>query len=349
MITNAAKEIMGFKALLEGATITARFHALHVLAIRGITLDSATSAHAEGVAHGVPYSIAIGPSVNLTTRQLMDEDFTDDEPTWTKEHSCSPPYAVIHFGPTEPHTCATGYAQERDEAILTYDAFAVAREELRAAAEKALPSLTAALACTYSSSGHEIQVSNVDSAVFGLTETGKSIHDVCLRMSATAFASTRLDPKALANGVAQTTVLAASMNSKVARFYSLALEERDLLKRFLYFFLSIEVQTHAAFAAIDHPGAFESLVIADDRTRDVVLPFLNEQRAQWRTLKERFVWCVVCRWTHLSRKDVEDFIRLKRVRDSIAHGELASPSSVDVVSVARLATLLHHSLDQRDA
>jgi len=343
MITNAAKEIMGFKALPEGASITARFHALHVLAIRGITLDSATSAHAQGVAHGVRYSVAIGPSVNVSTRQLVDVDYTDDEQNWTKEHLCSPPYAVVHFGPTDPHTCASGYVQEREDAILTYDAFKSAKEELHSAAEMALPSLTAALACSYSSPSRQILVSRVDSSMFGLTETGRTIHDICLLVSATGTVNKRLDHNALNDGAARATAMAASMNIKVARFFDLGLEEKDLLKRFLYFFLSIEVQTHAAFATIDHPSAFASVVTADDRTRDVVLPFLNQQRMQWRTLKERFVWCVVCRWTHLSRAEIDEFIRLKRLRDSIAHGELTSPNQADVESVARLATLLHQS------
>lgn len=341
MLTNYAKELMGFKPIPKGAAISARFHAVHVLAIEGITADPDTSAQVRAEVHGVSFQLAVGASLNATARHLLDDDYAEDEAAWTKEHSCSPPYALVHLGPTAAFTCTSGHAQEREGAILTYDAFSPAKEELRAAAETVLPSVITALACTLSSPQHRVRLTKVDSVVFGRTDAGATVQDIRVTMSATATVAKRVDSHSLSEGVARATVLAASLNPKVARFYHLGLEEKDPLKRFLYFFLAVEVETHAAFATIDHHSALASLVIADERTRGVALPFFDEQREHWKTLRERFAWCVVCRWTHLSRSDVEDFLRLKRVRDDIAHGVIATPAGRDVDAVARLATLLH--------
>jgi hypothetical protein len=46
-------------------------------------------------------------------------------------------------------------------------------------------------------------------------------------------------------------------------------------------------------------------------------------------------------WTHLADADVDEFKRLKDVRDGIAHGRIASPEHADVVGVVRLVQKLH--------
>lgn len=334
---------MGFKPIQEGSAISAKFHAVHVLAIQGITVADGSLARVRSTVQDVPFSLAIGSSLNKTARELLDDDYTEDETAWAKEHSCSPPYALVRFGPTATHTCSAGYAQERNSSLFTYDAFSGAKEELRAAADKVLPSVITALACTLSSREHQVRLTKVDSVAFGITDAGVVVHDLRITMNATGTVAKRIATDVLTEKIGRATVVASSINPKVSRFYHLALEEKDPLKRFLYFFLAVEVETHATFARIDHPSAFAALVAGDDRTRDVVLPFLEEQREHWKTLRERFAWCVVASWTHLTRSDVEDFLRLKRVRDDIAHGVIATPNAADVHAVERLATLLHES------
>jgi len=332
---------MGFKPIQDGSTISARFHALHVLTIQGITVEEGALAPVRTSVQGVSFALTVGSNVNALSKELLNDDYVEDETAWAKEHSCSPPYALLHFGPTETHTCTSGHAQEREGDLLTYDAFSLAKEELRLAGDRVLPSIITALTTTLSSREHQVRITKADSLVFGISDRGQVVRDLRLTLSATATVATRVRGDALIEKIDRATRLASSIDPKVSRFYHLALEEKDLLKRFLYFFLSVEVQTHASFSRIDHPSALSSLIASDDRTRDVVVPFLEDQREHWKALRERFVWCVACVWKHLSRQDVEEFARLKRIRDDIAHGVVATPSAADVQSVERLAALLH--------
>jgi hypothetical protein len=131
--------------------------------------------------------------------------------------------------------------------------------------------------------------------------------------------------------------LAARMSPKVSRFYSLALNETDPLKRFLYLFLTIERQTHATFKAIDHRLRMAELARVPERVNAVGTSFFEAQPEKWKSLQERFIWCALTVWTHLTDSDVESFTRVKKVRDQIAHGEIAAPPPEAVQLVERVA------------
>jgi len=131
--------------------------------------------------------------------------------------------------------------------------------------------------------------------------------------------------------------LATRMNPKVSRFYSLGLNESDPLKRFLYLFLTIERQTHATFKAIDHGVRMAELARVPPRVNSVGTSFFEAQSEKWRSLQERFIWCALTVWTHLTDVDVENFTKVKKVRDQIAHGEIAAPPPEAVQLVERVA------------
>lgn len=58
-------------------------------------------------------------------------------------------------------------------------------------------------------------------------------------------------PEVLVAGLQDTVLSAPRINIKAARFFSLGMAEDDL-KKFLYFFLALEVETHAVFGRIIH-------------------------------------------------------------------------------------------------
>src|SRR3954451_2586548 len=91
-------------------------------------------------------------------------------------------------------------------------------------------------------------------------------------------------------------------------------------------------------AAINHAQNLANIVVPPTRVIASTRNLFDEQRNSWRTLKDRFVWCAICVWTHLSDTDIEEFKRLKAVRDSIAHGSISVPRNASVAAVERLAT-----------
>jgi hypothetical protein len=335
-----AKESMGFRRIAEGEQIVAAFHSLHVYEVQGFTVNDHTLVSTRAEVSGAACSIAVGSSVNELAKALVADNFADDEEAWAKEHRCTPPYVVVHFGPTVQHSCAEGHVKEEQSGLATFDAFPLAKEELRSIENKVLPSLITALNCVFSSPESHARFRAVDRTVFGLTPEGATLHDLRFEFKASGYVSRALATDALEAAIGRTTSLAAAINPKVSRFFHLALEEDDLLKRFLYFFLSIEIETHATFSALDHSAHIAKMLDGQERLRATSIAFFEGQRERWTTLRARFIWCALCAWTHVTALDIDEFIRLKKIRDDIAHGSIAAPPAESVGAVERLAAKL---------
>lgn len=331
---------MGFRQLVLGEVISGVLHSLHVYEVRGFTLNESALAPQEGNISGIAYSLAVGSSVNEVCRRLVGDDFTDDEAAWQKEHNCTPPYLIIYFGPTHEYRGCGNLVKDDEQTITTYESFSEARMELRAWEHCVLAPLLTALACGFETHDKPVKFLPTDRAVFGLSVDGRTIDDIAFFGSASGYGSTHLDAAQIQERLASARTIAANMNPKVARFSHLALLEDDTLKKFLYWFLAIEIQTHATFAAINHAENMSKLVVAPPRAAVTTQSFFDGQRQRWTTLKDRFVWCVLCVWTHLSDSDVDEFRRLKGIRDQIAHGSITVPSAESVVAAQRLATKL---------
>jgi hypothetical protein len=104
----------------------------------------------------------------------------------------------------------------------------------------------------------------------------------------------------------------------------LGFQEKDRLKKFLNFFLSIEIETHATFKTIEHEKFLTDLIaFPSDQIKNTVSSLFIMQHSKLNSLKEHFIWCVICKWKHLSDLDVETFSKLKKIRDDIAHGNIS--------------------------
>lgn len=136
--------------------------------------------------------------------------------------------------------------------------------------------------------------------------------------------------------MASASALSTRLNVKVSRFFNLALFEEDDLKRFLYFFLALEVQTHLAFRAVDHSVHIGSLVPQASVAGRSAAALLERHTENMKNLRDRFVWCALCSWTSVTDSDVTEFKRLKDIRDSIAHGSIDAPPSEAVRAIKAL-------------
>ncbi|MGA9866284.1 MAG: hypothetical protein WBQ75_07555 [Acetobacteraceae bacterium] len=311
--------------------------------VRGFTLDAgALDPHAVCIA-GTQCSLGVGSSVNQISRKFFGDDYADNEENWQKEHGCSPPYLLVLFGPTREYEISGNYYRIQDQTtVVTYDGFRKAKEELEAREDLALPPLISALACSFVFTDPEIRFIPTDRAIFGKTKDGRTIQDIRVAFSGFGYSSRRFEAEEVQTRLSDALRLAGEINTKVARFHHLALNESDPLKRFLYFFLAIEIQTHATFAAIDHQHNLSKLIVPPARAAASAKTLFGEQRNSWK-LKDRFVWCVLCVWTDLSDSDVEELSRLKAVRDKIAHGSMSVPPVASVAVAERLATKLQRA------
>lgn len=270
---------------------------------------------------------------------MVGDILTQDEEAWEKERGCTPPYAVVHFGPTSRHAVTEGFAKTEGSEIITYDLFGAAKEELRRL-EEILPSIEMALVCAFSSERQSVQFKPVDRTMYGVTSNSATVHDIRFTGIASAYTSMPLTAAEIDSGIKSVAKLAASLDPRVSRFFRLGLRDQDDLKKFLYYFLAIEIEVHRVFRTVSAAQHVQNGATLEPRV-STSLAGLIENRNNWTNLADRFIWCVVSAWKHLSDDDVKEFKRLKKVRDAIAHGNISSPNRAEVSAVESLAKKLH--------
>jgi hypothetical protein len=334
-------EAMGFERAPKNASLTARFHRFDVFCLRGVRISQQKPIIQSHHLYDSEIAIGIGNSVNAICKSMVDDLFVDDEAEWQKDKKCSPPYVVIHFGPTSAHTSALRFLRRTGKTIHTYDAFSAAKSEVRQLSDRLLPAIITALSCVLFEDGRPMpKFVPVDTAAFGLTASNETVIDTRFELSATANSASGWKPASIRKALGKVPDIVAKIDAKSASFFRLALAEKDALRRFLYFFLSIEIATHACFKGMKHDELVDKLTTKPTKQWAKGLSFLT-QVEKWPNLKDRFLWCALFVWTHLSDEDVGTFARLKKSRDDIAHGSNAAPNANDVESAELLATKLH--------
>lgn len=341
-------EAMGLKPLLPGCSLEAVFYSTHVYHLRGATLEEQFLPKISGEVAGFAYTLAVGSSVNAVARLLSQEDYADSEDSWRKELKCRPPYLLVQLGPSKRYASLSDRAKDDGQTIVTYDSFPDARLELKAIEKAVLPSLLSAIACSFSELSSPVRFLPIDRAFFGMTSDKRTILDFRMSASGQIISSPTLQAEQIEDRLRAGSRLAGAMNPKVVRFFHLALDEDEPLKKFLYFFLAIEIETHATYSKVNHKSHLAKLVVAPRRVTVSARDFFEAQRQRAISLHDRFVWCALCVWTHLTDADIKAFKRLKKVRNDIAHGSIAGPPQSAVLEVEQLATKLQISPMQID-
>jgi hypothetical protein len=209
--------------------------------------------------------------------------------------------------------------------LTTYESFPALRADLADLETAALPRLVTSLSCSLAAPDQYFELRKLDRIFVGRTDTGQTIHDIRFIVSASAIHAPVMLPEVLATRLQNTVTLAPRINIKAARFFTLGMAEDDDLKKFLYFFLALEVETHAVFRRVDHAQALQQLLDPASPPLPAALALLTRQTDQMRNLFDRFVWNAACTWSGITEADVQQFKLLKSARDDIAHGTATEP------------------------
>lgn len=340
-LSEAAMKAMGFRPLEEGEEIAATFSSISVFEVRGITLAPETTVVSSGIAAGVKYRLAASSSVNTGCIALIDDTFVEDEEEWKREIKSQGPFILVLIGPTSEQNCISGHVKtEEDGSTTTYDCFPGLRAELAQFESRALAPILSALTCTLNEAARYVALRKISRASFGRSPVGAVVHDTRIEMSAEAYALHTLDTEQLSEKLDLAMSLALTLNPKASRFFALGLAEQDQLKRFLYFFLALEVETNAVFGRIDHSGALMKLTDRTASCGQSTVTMLLAQVKELKNLYDRFVWCAACAWPRLNDGDIAQFKTLKKARDDIAHGTISEPPP----GFAHSAELLAHKI-----
>ena len=329
---------MGFASFASDRPLTASFMCTHVYEPRGLTVPTNVTCHTSGTVAGVNYRLAVSGSVNDASTSISGDTYVDDEDKWKKDKSCSGPFLLIELGPTPEYTVEAGHLKtEEDGSITTYESFPSLRADLAAMERSALPLLVTSLNCTLGAPDVSLELKKIDRASWGRTPTGQTVHDIRLEVSGSAYVSRSLPGAQLQQNLSDSTALAAKLNGKAAKFFALGLGEVDELKKFLYFFLALEIETHASFGRVDHAAEIRSLLDPSSAPRPTTAALLGGQVTQLRGLLDRFTWCSATCWRGIGDAEIDTFKQLKTARDDIAHGSSAKPPEGYSMSAQRLA------------
>lgn len=215
-LSHYALEQMGYRRRRDNESLQAVFASVHAFEVQGISPSSGLLIGSNGRVGGVDYRLALADTLNAAAQLVASDDFADDEPAWAAEHKCSPPYLLIHIGPTTTHEMTGDYLKEETFGMQTYDAFIPARRELREMEAKVIPSVLSALSCTFGTLPNPARFRELERAVAGKTTDGKTVFDFGFEFRAEIQVGQALPVSELKDRINRAADLATKMGSKVS-------------------------------------------------------------------------------------------------------------------------------------
>ena len=330
---------MGFVKEGPGNVIRATFQSITVFEVSGIFIEDEAAIHASGAVAEVEFRIAMARSVNAATQALVGENFVDDEDVWKKDKGSQSPFLLVALmSPTQFEAVDPPTNRRHADQIVTYEAFAGAKSELAALRARAMPQLQFALSSQLSAAiANPVSLKKVDSTDVGRTEQGVALHDVLLRLNGQATVAFNRTSLSLQPWVNRAVSNAPKVRQRSARPFAAALAEEDHFKRFLYFFLSLEIETNAVFSSIKTGTGVDKIMSNGSGANQHAMKLLRRQAKELTNLADKFIWCAFCKWPNVTDDDIETFQALKKARDDIAHGNTHEPPAGSAHRAHRLA------------
>lgn len=333
-------ESAGFEKIPDGMEISATFHLVEVYSLENIILTEIETNYLTDLCHKneKDISFGFGNDLNKIFQYLLNEDFAEDQEKWIEDNETKSPFLVIHITLDKPFTCKSGYWRKDkikdQEVISTPDYFLEARELLRKKASRKIPRTIASLSVHFSSLYQPVRFRKVFHKIYGKTKLREEIDDISLSELFGKFSISSLAKISLTEAK---TVIEKSLDpdyqltSQVSSLLYKALKENDKLKQFLNFFFVLEVHTNQVFKEINFQDYFNEVKFIPDRIKimgEKSIKRLKKLEDDNKELIQRFYWCTLLAWENIDDMDIEDFISLKNIRDSIAHGDNVSEAKL---------------------
>ncbi|GEM_PF-2717963 len=332
-------ENVGFQKIPDETVIKAQFRSVIVYEARGIISDKGDPIDPSFLEYSDgEVSLSLGDSVNEICRVLIDDDFTDDENEWEKERKTAPPYLIVVTKCPEEVVCSDGYWKNDGEKIVTQDCFPEGRESLRLLEKKRTSVLVSSLSALLSSEQNPVVFIQVHRAVFAETNLNMRLIDSWCSLSGEGHILSRIDNESISDKIKYIFSLSDSIHTRVGYFFNLAVNEKDRLKKFLYFYSAIEVHINKTFKELISdpdltiPRIMPSRIAGFARLFDIKIPI---QKAT--NIFHRFMWCSILQWGDVNNSDVNKFKALKSTRDRIYHGEDVEEKTLPIGEAQSLA------------
>lgn len=166
------------------------------------------------------------------------------------------------------------------------------------------------------------------------------MRDIKFTLKGEAYVSQKISTEEVVSKIDEALSLYGTLHPKVGYFFHLALQESDVLKQFIYYFLVIEIYTHQTFKKLDYNASISQLNNIPQRIESSVTEFFIDRQVESKNLSQRFIWCAILKWHEISDADITQFKNIKKFRDRIFHGEEVVESALPVGYAKKLALKL---------
>lgn len=341
--TDAFFEAIGYRTIVAKASIRAKFNVINLYKILGLQLDSPLCEARHERISGCSCVIAISNNAESAIQLLIGKDWTDlslQLPILTADQA---PILGILVQAEEYEQCDAGRKDASSIALLqTNKCFAGTIKDIRASADRVTPQIAAGIVAAVSDEQVHATVVEIGTIIYGRTDSGQLVteHNPELKFSASSVR--RVESQKLISDLDLSVDYIRRLRPKTSRLFLNALVEADGLKRFLYFFFSMEVEINDRFKQIDSGQIIEDLL--SKATTPSVLAIVQtlkcDARAKHNSLVEKLLWCSTSIWPHVDDATIENFRKLKKIRDDIAHGNISQIPEAAAAQAESLARKL---------
>jgi hypothetical protein len=211
----------------------------------------------------------------------------------------------------------------------------------------------AALAALFLTAHEVIQVKHIRGDVYLINDSGKPVYSVDFSVSGEAYTSRRTTDEVIKETKGQVAHLLINKRS-LSPIYKLLVQaisrDNDQLRRFMFGWSALEILTNKVFSEYEKQFV-QNLIGADpaihtqryfERIRDVM-------KGKYR-LADKFVVLAACVGDKTVEDDIENFVKIKKTRDALMHGETIDEKSLpDSETVALLKKYLRHHINATNA
>ncbi|MBN2530811.1 MAG: hypothetical protein JXR76_30770 [Deltaproteobacteria bacterium] len=347
-LTEHALKSMGYMKISSTDPLNVVIHYFCVMQVQGFNIEEATPQDTRSLLHRTKIGdlnivAACGDNLNEITQQLIGHAYTpaDEYDEWKKTNSCGPPFIIIHVSSNKYQEFTDGWIKEIDDNLSTYDCFNEIRRQVPAQISPIVSRTIAGLNCAFFSEQTPVRFRRIENKLFALTANNKIVMDFRLEFHANAYVVKPVSKQFVNQSMQLALEKAGEFHASVSKLISMALEEDDKLKKFLFLYTSIEIAIHKTFRMYRSDDLKRREFGFTDDVKEKLLEITQMPLSEIKNPTRRFLWCFIFVWKHLKDLDIDTFEELKQIRNSVSHGDIEVFQFKHAFEAERLSLKLH--------
>lgn len=324
---------LGYKSCDQAEQITVKMSSLTIYRIDGMRFMSSNQPawQLSVTCHG-DMKFTMGKDINSMCNALIGHDYTDDEQEWLNNNGGNALFLmVVVTNPQSTTTVVDVWKKGPHGEIRTYDTFTQSKEIVKTLEQKQIPPILTALTIKLSEPTYPVTIREKNRFNFGITDSGNLLFDSRVISTAT-ISSTRAVPEAnMPTLVNEAVLLQTRLQPNICHFFNLATDEMDPLRKFLFMYWVLELQTNLTFSQLTNTAHQNYPARLQTATQKI-----HKNKGWEKQIRQQFIWCAIERWIGIDDVDFSTFESVKDVRDNISHGKQIDHTTLPIEKLEML-------------